>query len=244
MRSSRLTTRETRNLAEVKMFSIENGIEKGHFDLKDVGDLLPGAVMVHDLNALEISYMNKWGCEKLGHSLREINLLGEEYYTKFFLEEESRLFLPAMADFCQREDPAALHNFFHRVKTDDKREPGLYYAVCKLLRRPDDREKTNELVLVAHPVSGMGHMATTLSKVLEENTYATKNYEKFLALSKREKEIIRLLAEGHSSAKISDMLCISSHTVITHRKNISRKLDINNFAELIKFANAFNLISY
>ena len=57
-----------------------------------------------------------------------------------------------------------------------------------------------------------------------------------LLLTKREKEIILLIKEGHTSKKIAALLDISEYTVETHRKNIFRKLKITSLQELISFA--------
>ncbi len=58
-------------------------------------------------------------------------------------------------------------------------------------------------------------------------------YEK---LSDREKQVLRLVAEGFTHKEIADMLGISVKTVIAHQTNIGEKLDIHNRAGLIKFA--------
>jgi DNA-binding CsgD family transcriptional regulator len=56
------------------------------------------------------------------------------------------------------------------------------------------------------------------------------------SITKREKEIIRLIALGMSSREIADTLNISSHTVATHRKNILRKFDGLNTVGIISLA--------
>lgn len=53
-------------------------------------------------------------------------------------------------------------------------------------------------------------------------------------LTQREKEVIRVIFEGHSSKKGSDLLHISPYTFETHKKNIFRKLEINSSRELIR----------
>jgi DNA-binding NarL/FixJ family response regulator len=53
-------------------------------------------------------------------------------------------------------------------------------------------------------------------------------------LTKREKEIIKLIAEGKTSAEIGTILFISTPTVETHRRNIMQKFDVKNVAALIK----------
>ena len=56
------------------------------------------------------------------------------------------------------------------------------------------------------------------------------------ALSQREKEIIICIARGMSNKEIADRLCISVHTVTTHRRNICAKLEIHSPAGLTIYA--------
>ena len=62
------------------------------------------------------------------------------------------------------------------------------------------------------------------------------------SLSEREKEIIVCLVQGMSNKEIASQLFISVNTVITHRRNIARKLQIRSLAGLIIYAIANNLI--
>ena len=68
------------------------------------------------------------------------------------------------------------------------------------------------------------------------------NAENREAISEREREIIVCLVQGLSNKEIADRLCISVHTVVTHRRNISRKLQIHSLAGLTLYAIANNLI--
>ncbi len=58
-------------------------------------------------------------------------------------------------------------------------------------------------------------------------------YEK---LTDREKQVLKLIAEGHSHKEVANLLDISAKTVIAHQTNISEKLDLHSRAALIKFA--------
>jgi DNA-binding NarL/FixJ family response regulator len=55
-------------------------------------------------------------------------------------------------------------------------------------------------------------------------------------LTDREKEILKLIAEGHTNKEIAELLFISVKTVIGHRTNIMEKLNIHSSTELVKFA--------
>ncbi|MBK8580542.1 MAG: response regulator transcription factor [Flavobacteriales bacterium] len=64
-----------------------------------------------------------------------------------------------------------------------------------------------------------------------------------VTISDREAEIISLIAEGCSYTGIADRLCLSAHTVTTHRKNIMQKLGVNNTASLVVYAVKNGLVS-
>ncbi len=64
-----------------------------------------------------------------------------------------------------------------------------------------------------------------------------------VTISERELEILQLVAQGLTTKQIAEKVYLSFHTVMTHRKNMMRKLGINNTAGLIIYAVRENLIS-
>jgi two-component system, NarL family, response regulator NreC len=61
-------------------------------------------------------------------------------------------------------------------------------------------------------------------------------------LSPREKEILRLLAEGYTNKEIAEKLVISPSTAYTHRSNLMKKLDLSSQHELIQYAREQGLL--
>lgn len=61
-------------------------------------------------------------------------------------------------------------------------------------------------------------------------------------LTKREREILTLIAREYSNPQIAEELFISIQTVNTHRKNLLKKLDAKNTAGLVKYAISINLL--
>ncbi len=70
-------------------------------------------------------------------------------------------------------------------------------------------------------------------QVIDEEKATSEIYEK---LTNRERQILKLLAEGNSNKEIATSLFISPATVKTHRINIMKKLDIHRLADLVKYA--------
>jgi two-component system response regulator NreC len=62
-------------------------------------------------------------------------------------------------------------------------------------------------------------------------------------LTHREREILKLIAEGYKNKKIADLLCISVKTVEKHRANLMQKLDLHNTSALTTLALEKGLIS-
>ncbi len=67
----------------------------------------------------------------------------------------------------------------------------------------------------------------------DRQTMVEDPYEK---LTDREKQVLKLIAEGYTHKEVAEMLNISTKTVIAHQTNISEKLDIHSRSALIKFA--------
>jgi DNA-binding NarL/FixJ family response regulator len=63
-----------------------------------------------------------------------------------------------------------------------------------------------------------------------------KNVRSSEMLSSREKQVLKLIAEGRSNKVIADLLCISTRTVDHHRARIIKKLNLKGTAELIRYA--------
>ena len=64
----------------------------------------------------------------------------------------------------------------------------------------------------------------------------THGKEKASPLTSTEKEILKSIALGKTTKEIASARCLSAYTVMTHRKNIFRKLKVNNIHEATKYA--------
>ncbi|PRD47939.1 response regulator [Sphingobacterium haloxyli] len=60
-------------------------------------------------------------------------------------------------------------------------------------------------------------------------------------ITRREKEVLSLIAEGFTSSQIADKLFISTHTVDSHRKNLMEKFNTNSIAAVVKRATEYKL---
>ncbi len=101
-------------------------------------------------------------------------------------------------------------------------------------------ETAGELVEAVREVAaGRRYLSRALSRRAIE-AYARTAREAppdaYASLTSREREVLHLAAEGHTSAKIGARLDISPRTVETHRGNLMRKLGLRTQADLLRFA--------
>ena len=106
----------------------------------------------------------------------------------------------------------------------------------------------DELVMAIHNVmAGKRYLSPGISeKVIEgyldgkEDSLADSSWQK---LSQREREVLKLIAEGYKNKEIAEDLCISLKTVEKHRANLMKKLDLHNAAVLTVYAVEKGLVS-
>jgi DNA-binding CsgD family transcriptional regulator len=62
------------------------------------------------------------------------------------------------------------------------------------------------------------------------------------SLSSREKEVLHLIAASSTDREVAERLNISPHTASTHRRNLMRKLEVTNVADLVRSAVTLGLV--
>ena len=79
--------------------------------------------------------------------------------------------------------------------------------------------------------------------LIQDYLQQSEGGEPYDRLTGREREVFKLVAEGHTSREIADMLFVSLKTVLGHRAKIMEKLNLHNRTELIKYAMRKGLVS-
>lgn len=99
-----------------------------------------------------------------------------------------------------------------------------------LLKEDADTELFRAIATIR---KGNMYISPLLSNILRELALAEPDPER---LTKREREVLTLLAEGKKAQEIATLLYISLPTVRSHRYRLMKKLNLKNLAELVKYA--------
>jgi len=90
--------------------------------------------------------------------------------------------------------------------------------------------------------AGRRYLSEKITEIMIDG-YLQDNGDPFIKLSKREREVLQMVVEGHKIVSIAELLSLSPKTVETYRARVMQKLGISDTVELIKFAMRHGLIS-
>ena len=106
---------------------------------------------------------------------------------------------------------------------------------------------SDELLWAVQAVaSGKTYLSNQISEIVVESAVHPRatgqDHDPISNLSPREKEILQLIAEEHTSGEIAAMLFISEKTVEKHRASLMEKLNVRNLAGLVRLAVKYHLV--
>ena len=135
---------------------------------------------------------------------------------------------PSIFAFCERDQA-------HKIIAENYNAPVVAVLTCAL---DEDSQRQFDAVI------SLGDSAGSIVKKVKNATFGDSGEPKTdeSVLSAREKEVLVCVAKGMQNKEIADLFNISTHTVISHRKNISRKTGIRSIAGLTVYALLNNLL--
>ena len=194
-------------------------------------------------------YLIRLGLKSLVARNRHIKIVGESSNTEELLKKVHDL---------QPDVVLMDYKNSHHFNLEDVKEVKAISPSSKLLIISSDDDKDNIFKVIEYGINSYLTKECSEEEIMNAIVATAKN-EKFFCnkvldiilakhlskeeddcapteLTVRELEIVGMIAEGHSTKDIAEELCLSTHTVYTHRKNVMRKLNVNSASELILYA--------
>jgi DNA-binding CsgD family transcriptional regulator len=206
-----------------------------------VADFFPGVVIVHNLRTMCVEYMSELGLRTLGTTMAQLRADGSNYNLKYFNPSDAADYVPKIVSLLERNNDNEIISFFQQVRTADCLDWVWFLSTIRIFMRDDAGQPLLSLTF-ACPINELNHLTPKVKRLLEENTFLRKNQALFAQLTRRERQVLQLLAQGKNSVAIAKELFIAANTVITHRRNINAKLHPENQQDLSRYAYAFDLV--
>ncbi len=229
------TDKELINETKSNLHIIEKSVLQKKYTIEEIADVLPGIVHINSIDDLKINFVNNFGEEKFDCSLEDIIKQGAGFVEKMFEPGTLKVFSKPLVQMVNKNDDSEVVSFFQKIRLQQDEEAQWLLTTSKLLKGK------HEFISVSQILSELESSTKAICGLLDDNLFLRKNIHLFYKLTKREKEIFKLVAEGFTTKQIAELSCISKYTVSTHRRNITKKLNLKTINDWIRFSQAIYL---
>jgi PAS domain S-box-containing protein len=206
--------------------------------LEELLDNAPGLIYVNEIGkigdetAMRNVYLNKYAIEITGYTREEADSLGSEYFRKVLHPDDYEVISQSI-NHLMKIDTDIVYGGAYKFKPKGKDYIWML-ARTRVFKRNADGTPS-QFLNSAIQLDQEFHAHNQIFALLKENKRLL-NENTILKLTRRERDVLQLLAAGDCAKKIAQKLNISESTVITHRKNMLKKLKMHNTATLVNFA--------
>ena len=219
-----------------QLYQINTLITQNVLSLNDLEELIPGWFHLNRMEDFSLTGIGDKLCNYFEVDEQEVYELGFEFLARITDPETQKTAIPILTNLVGTNDETRVVGFFQRIRKNDTSDYELFYTTSKILNN------ANSIISVTNQLKKLHDLYPKIEKIFEENIILKKYYARFSTLTKREKKIMKLIAEGFTSHEIAGKLFISKLTVDKHRQNIMKKLEVNRMAKLVTIAQKFNLV--
>lgn len=231
------TEAESLLLVQSGIFALEKRFLQGKMNLQDIKSIVPCYLHLNNANTVAVEYIDPDISRDFPISPEDVEADGMAALKKLCHPLDFMNLTQTVPSCLENSDPYSTISIFERLRQrlEGDIEYNLYFTIFRLINQ-------DQCLGVTLPTHNMNNMANKISGILDDYEFLKTNFQRFASLTKREKKILSLLAGGKNNPGISEELFISRRTVENHRKSIIKKLELKNFAHLIQFAKAFDLV--
>jgi len=183
--------------------------------------------MTHEIFILHSSPIIQKGIESLVSQFADIPIYSIAYPSDIIKKAQATSQKHFIV-FTETELTQEFHQAFQQLQQQNK------ISYVYILNGQEHVENLKGSHVISH-YSSETEISHIINK-LKTHTHVSKNQEQGGSISRREKEVLTLVALGFSNKEIAEELSISVHTVISHRKKIVKKTGIKSISGLTMYA--------
>lgn len=202
---------------------------------------LPAVFVIHEMPSMNLVYVSPVGLNEIGVRLDQLVDLSLNHNYECFDVEDGLNYVPKVFAMLGRRDPNERVSYFQQVCLIDNQLYSWNLCTTKILLQEDDGTPALTITIL-QSIDPLHNITHKLDRLLKESNFFKTNYAKYNTLTKRELEVLKLMANSKSVPEIAEILFVSLHTIESHRKNIKKKLLIKTSNDLREYILAFNLL--
>ena len=225
--------KELINQHKQHLFLIGKHVKEGKFTLEEIAEQLPCFFQIFDMNFLPL-YFNKVAAAHFDKSVAQIRKEGMASFTYYMHPESISRAFPIMNKYIQHNDEDLPWSMLTETRGSETSPYRQGLTLNKIYG--------NTFISVTMPPQKAQTLEKCIQRYLEDDVFIRKHFEEFTSLTKREKEVLKLIALGKTNKQIADQWFVSKDTIRTHRNSLNKKLGIKCLTNIMQYAQAFKLI--
>lgn len=216
------------NYEMFKNYTFNNNIDF----FEKIFNKLPFAIFIYDCIKMKAIWANNEAEKRIGYSVEDLKNKTIEWYLDLFHPDDRNIIIESVRTFT--ENISNEYSGIYRIKS--QLGEGWHWTYSKSSLFSESEDKSSKLILTtALNLSSNLNSIHKVDDIMKENS-RMRNLILIESLTIRETQILQYIAKGKNTAQIAEIMYISRHTVNTHRKKISKKLDLHSMASLATFA--------
>jgi DNA-binding CsgD family transcriptional regulator len=197
---------------------------------------IPVILAVINLRDQSVVYLSEMGRKLMGITLKELRKMGNDEFLRIVKSSDAADYLSGKGGILQSDSTLSL---FHEISLAAGQEKILALSSIKIILQDENSLPLLALV-TAIPINNESRNYELAYKNFHERKFLSLNRALIGLLSKREREVLKLLALGYSNQNIASALFISVETAATHRKKIKKKLNVRSRCDFAMYAQLQN----
>ncbi|HMR90200.1 MAG TPA: helix-turn-helix transcriptional regulator [Saprospiraceae bacterium] len=203
--------------------------------LDELAKSISAVVHLNKSKDLAVTFCSSNYLEAQNRSLQFIQDFPLQFMNEIFDQYTFDVTFPLIFDFLGKNDFELNLSVFQKYRVSEKGDQQFHLSNMKYNNQFD------QFFCIDFNVNKLDFGVYNLKKIVDANEKKQRLFPFYQLLTKREREIISLIAKGYTNKQMGEELYLSSHTIRTHRNNIFRKLNINHLRQLLELADLFDL---
>lgn len=207
---------------------LQNLLSNGEVSLDELALLFPGIFHINWRLDLSFDYLSSKGCNLIGYSLEQLKRLGSKVLDKHQSAFTREIVHSKVLNELNNITAEKVIIFYQDWKPEGK-TPYFFLTATK-------KWNEDQLISISFFHKDVSYLTPKINRIFSVNQVLSQFYNGYNQLTKREKEILSLLANDKTRQEIASQLYLSQGTVKKHCENIYRKLGTHKRTELEKIS--------
>lgn len=215
---------------------VNRAVKNYHANFEEIAGYVPGMFHINNGASLQLEFISTYASKIIDMSPDDILGMGLDFFAKHITPETIRDVFPRLKEFYNKRDSHAVQYEFQRFMPDQDLNNQVILVTSSKID-PSGQFLVSSTV----PSTELSKYSRLIRKIVDLKELSDVQFQRFQSLTKIEKQIFQLVANGWVTKKISNLLFLPSAEVDKIQSQIWKKLDLKSMRDIASYAKTFDL---